>query len=82
MFGNGLTDLFLGKVYILHMGLCIYGDDGMAKKVHVLLEDDVYKGLWQIVKAKYTSPVRKFHIVLNEILRKGIKEEKQKLGLE
>ena len=54
----------------------------MARKVHVLLEDDVYEGIWDIVKAKYTSPVRKFHIVLNEILRKGIKEEKKRLGLE
>lgn len=63
------------------MAIYTYGDIKLVKKVHLLLEDDIYKGLWEIVKARYTAPVRKLSIVANELLRKAIEEEKQKLGI-
>jgi len=48
----------------------------MAKKmklVHVLLERDLYYKLWDIVKARYKVPHKKFHIVLNEAIREYVK---------
>lgn len=49
------------------------------KKVHLKLEDDVYEGIWKIVKKRYVSPVRKFHVVLNEALREYIENHKDEL---
>jgi hypothetical protein len=41
-----------------------------------MLEEDVYEGIWNIVKKRFVSPVKKFHIVINEALREYIKEHK------
>ena len=49
------------------------------KKVHVLIEDDNWKNLWAIVKKRYVSPVRKFHVVLNEAIREYIERHKDEL---
>jgi len=50
------------------------------RKVHVLLEEEVFKGIWDIVKKRYVSPVRKFHIVVNEALKEYIEKHKEKGG--
>jgi len=42
------------------------------KLVHVKMEEELYQKLWEIVKKRYTVPTKKFHLVLNEALRKGI----------
>jgi len=49
------------------------------RKVHVLLEDDVYKEIWEIVKRRFVSPIRKFHIVVNEALREYIEKQREEL---
>jgi len=49
------------------------------RKVHIILEDDVYEGIWEIVKKRYISPIRKFHIVINEALREYIEKCKEEL---
>ena len=46
------------------------------KKVHIKLEDDVYEGIWEIVKKRYVSPIRKFHVVVNESLHRYIELDK------
>jgi len=46
----------------------------MPKKVHVILDDDVYEQIWEIVKRRYVSPVKKLHIVINEALREYIEK--------
>lgn len=47
------------------------------KKVHLMLEEDVYEGIWDIVKKRYVSPVKKFHVVVNEALREYIEKNKE-----
>jgi hypothetical protein len=42
------------------------------KKIHIVIDDDIYVKLWEITKRRYISPVRKFHIVVNEALREYI----------
>jgi hypothetical protein len=49
------------------------------KKVHMLLEDDVYEAMWAIVKNRFVSPVKKFHVVLNEALREYIEKHKDEI---
>jgi len=46
----------------------------MPKKVHIVLEDDIYEQIWQIVKERYVSPVKKLHIIVNEALRQYIEK--------
>jgi len=47
------------------------------RKVHLLMEDEVFKSIWEIVKRRYVSPIRKFHIVVNEALREYIERHKE-----
>ena len=49
------------------------------KKVHVLLEDEVYEKIWKIVKKRYISPLKKYHIVINEALKEYLENHKQEL---
>jgi len=49
------------------------------KKIHILLEDDVYEGIWEIVKRRFTSPTRKFHIIVNEALREYLQKHREEL---
>ena len=56
--------------------MCMLGGDGIMKRVHLKLEDDVYEGIWEIVKKRYVSPIRKFHIVVNEALKEYIEKHK------
>lgn len=49
------------------------------KKVHLILEEEVYEGIWAIVKKRYVSPIRKFHLVINEALKEYIERHKDEL---
>jgi hypothetical protein len=49
------------------------------KKVHLILEDEVYEGIWAIVKTRYVSPIKKFHLVVNEALKEYIRKHKDEL---
>jgi len=51
----------------------------IKKQVHLLLDEDVYRGIWEIVKRRYVNPVRKLHIVVNEALREYIEKHKEEL---
>jgi len=42
------------------------------RKVHLLMEQELYDKLWDIVKKRFKVPVKKFHIVVNEALREYI----------
>jgi metal-responsive CopG/Arc/MetJ family transcriptional regulator len=45
-------------------------------KIHLILEEDVYKHIWEIVKKRYVNPSRKFHVVVNEALKEYIERHK------
>jgi len=47
--------------------------------IHTKLDDDVYDGIWKIVKKRYVSPLGKFHLVVNEALREYLREHKHEL---
>jgi len=47
------------------------------RKVHLLLEEEVFKGIWDIVKERYVSPIRKFHLVVNEALKEYIERHRE-----
>jgi len=49
------------------------------RKVHLFIEEDLYEKLWEITKKRWTSPVKKFHIVVNEALREYIERNKHLL---
>jgi hypothetical protein len=42
------------------------------RSVHLPIREDLYLRLWRLVKDKYDIPTRKFHLVLNEALEKGL----------
>jgi len=44
------------------------------KHVHVLIEEDLYYKLWEIVKRRYAVPLKKFHEVLNEAIREYVEK--------
>jgi len=48
--------------------------------IHTRLKNEIFEGIWAIVKKRYVSPIKKFHIVVNEALREYIEEHKQELG--
>ena len=43
-------------------------------KIHVNIDRDIYDELWEITKREYVVPVKKFHIVVNKILRLGLQK--------
>jgi len=45
--------------------------------VHTKLEDDVYEGIWEIVKKRFVSPLQKFHVIVNEALREYIEKHRE-----
>jgi len=45
---------------------------GDKVKVHTLIEKELYEALWEITKQRFTVPIKKFHIVLNEAIREYI----------
>jgi len=47
------------------------------RKVHLLMEDEVFKKIWDIVKRRYVSPIRKFHLVVNEALKEYIERHEK-----
>jgi len=49
------------------------------KKIHILLEDDVYRGIWEIVKRRFTSPTRKYHRTINEALREYMQKHREEI---
>jgi len=49
------------------------------KQVHLLLDEDVYTGIWEVVKSRYVNPVKKLHIVVNEALREYIEKHKNEI---
>lgn len=55
-----------------------YGDLDM-KRVHIILSDEVYEGIWNIVKKRYVSPIRKFQLVVNEALMEFIEKHKDEV---
>lgn len=44
----------------------------LKKKIHVLVNADVYKKLWIITSKRFDSPARKVHIVINEALKEYV----------
>jgi hypothetical protein len=50
------------------------GEKPKYRLVHVKIEEELYRKLWDIVKKRYTMPIKKLHLVLNEALRKGIEQ--------
>jgi hypothetical protein len=49
-------------------------------KVHVIVERELYRGIWEIVKKRYESPTRKFHIIINEALREYLENHRHELS--
>jgi hypothetical protein len=49
------------------------------KRVHIILSDEVYEGIWNIVKKRYVSPIRKFQLVVNEALMEFIEKHKDEV---
>lgn len=51
-------------------------------KIHVKVERELYEKIWDITRREYIVPIKKFHIILNKILRLGIEryEEEEDRG--
>jgi len=47
--------------------------------VHTRIHDQIFEGIWTIVKRRYVSPIKKFHISLNEALAEYIERHKEEL---
>lgn len=43
-------------------------------KIHVKIERELYEKLWEITKKEHVVPIKKFHLILNKILRLGIEK--------
>lgn len=44
------------------------------KKVHVLIESQLYKKLWEIASKRFDRPGRKVYLILNEALREYVEK--------
>lgn len=44
------------------------------RMVHIKIEEELHNKIWEITKKRYIIPTKKFHIILNEVLRKGIEQ--------
>jgi len=55
------------------------GDNMGKKDIHLYLDEDVYRIMWEIVKRRYVNPVKKFHVVVNEALREYIEKHKSEV---
>jgi metal-responsive CopG/Arc/MetJ family transcriptional regulator len=47
---------------------------------NITIEKDLYEKLWEIVKKRYVSPARKFHIIVNEAFREYIERHKDEIS--
>lgn len=50
---------------------------GEYVRVHLKMRKDLYSKLWEICKRRYEVPVKKFYIVVNEVLEAGLKREEE-----
>lgn len=48
-------------------------------KIHVKVERELYEKIWDITRREYIVPIKKFHIILNKILRLGIERYEGKV---
>lgn len=46
-------------------------------KIHVKIERDLYEKLWEITKKEYVVPIKKFHLIVNKIIKMGIAKYKE-----
>lgn len=47
------------------------------RSVHVMIREDLYLKLWEIVKRRFAIPHKKFHIVLNEAIEEYVNRHLQ-----
>jgi len=43
-------------------------------KVHVMIEEELYKKLWELAVRRFTAPSKKLHIILNEAIREYVEK--------
>jgi hypothetical protein len=49
------------------------------KKIHIVVDEDIYAQLWEIAKRRYINPTGKLHIVIDEAFREYIKNHQHEL---
>jgi hypothetical protein len=49
------------------------------KKIHILIDEEIYAQLWEIVKGRYINPTKKLHIVIDEAFREYIKNHQHEI---
>jgi len=42
------------------------------KKIHVLVDSELYKKLWEIASRRFDRPGRKVYLILNEAIREYV----------
>jgi ABC-type branched-subunit amino acid transport system substrate-binding protein len=49
------------------------------KKMHIVVDEDIYAQLWEIAKRRYINPTGKLHIVIDEAFREYIKNHQHEI---
>ena len=49
------------------------------KVVHTHMEEELWRGLWEVTKRRFVCPTRKFHVVLNEAIREYLERHREEL---
>jgi len=51
------------------------------KRVHLMIDEELYHKVWEIVKRRFPVPTKKLHIVVNEALREYIERHGEEYGV-
>ena len=46
-------------------------------KIHIKIEREIYEQLWEITKKEYIVPIKKFHLIVNKILKLGLEKYRE-----
>jgi len=46
-------------------------------KVHILVERELYEGLWDITRKRFKIPWKRLHVIINEAFREYIERHKE-----
>lgn len=50
------------------------GEEKQYKKVHAIIETELYKKLWELASRRFDRPGRKLYLILNEAIQEYVEK--------